>query len=51
MVWCGAVCVVFLLKTETTLHHAVRCTITCSTMQLCHCADDFGTIFAVYAVW
>ena len=33
---------------------AVRCTITCSAVRLCHFAGDFGAVFAVcvvYAVW
>ena len=33
---------------------AVRCTITCGAVWLCHFADDFGVIFAicaVYAIW
>ena len=33
---------------------AMRCTITCGAVWLCHFADDFGVIFtvcAVYAIW
>ena len=30
---------------------AVRCTITCSAVQLCHFAGGFGAVFAVYVVW
>ena len=33
---------------------AVRCTITCSAVRLCHFADGFGVVFvvcAVHAIW
>ena len=29
---------------------AVRCTITCDAVQLCHFASGFGAVFVVYAV-
>ena len=54
---CGAVCVVFLSANRTVscnamwcgaLLLAVRCTVTCGAVWLCHFAGGFG---AVYAVW
>ena len=50
-------CGFLIIKPQTALHHAVcavRCTITCSAVQLCHFVSGFGAVFAVcaiYAVW
>ena len=50
---CG-LCGFLIIKPQTALHHAVRCTITCGAVWLYHFADGFGAVFAVcavYAVW
>ena len=48
----GAVqCSFYIIKPQTALHHAVRCTVTCDAVRLCHFASGFGTVFVVYAVW
>ena len=48
-----------IIKPQTALHRAVwcgavRCTITCGAVWLCHFPGGFGMVFtvcAVYAVW
>ena len=40
-----------IIKSQITLHHVVRCTITCSVVRLCHFAGSFGAVFAVRAVY
>ena len=48
---CDAVCAVFfIIKLQTALYHAVRCTITSGAVRLCHFTGDFGAVYAVYAV-
>ena len=39
-----------IIKSQTVLHHTVRCTVTCGLVQLCHFAGDFGVVFMIYAV-
>ena len=50
MVWCG-LCGFLIIKSQTALHYAVWCTITCSAVQLCHFVGGFGVIFAICAVY
>ena len=47
---CG-LCGFLIIKPQTALHHAVRCTITCGAMRLYHFAGGFGAVCAVYTVW
>ena len=41
---CG-LCGFLIIKPQTTQHHAVRCTVTCGAMQLCHFVGSFGAVF------
>ena len=52
--WCGAVCVIFLLqnhKSHCTMCGVVWCIVTCSEMRFCYFVSGFGAVFVVYAVW
>ena len=47
---CG-LCGFLIIKSQTALHHAVQCNITCGAVQLCHFEGSFGAVFAVCAVY
>jgi len=47
-------CGFLIIKLQITLHHAVRCNVTCDAVRLWYFASGFGAIFAVCvvcAVW
>ena len=41
-------CGFLIIKQQTTLHHAVRCTVICNAVRLSHFTGDFGVVFAVW---
>ena len=43
-----SLCGFLIIKQQTTLHYAVRCTVICNTVRLCHFTGDFGVVFAVW---
>ena len=43
-----SLCGFLIIKQQTTLHHAVRCTVICNAVRLSHFTGDFGVVFAVW---